>query len=129
MLTRSRKDLQIVNTLELPSTPNSVRRSHPIFTAHGLHTEEYEEARGEIRAFLTAREVAGGVKGGTADPGVLCPSVQLTSVTNLAMGSKRFAKHKGTVMLEIFSLLKEKVEGINQSSPPTKVGVERPTDR
>jgi hypothetical protein len=107
MLSRSRKDLLIVNTLELPSTPSSVRRVHPIYMAHGLHTEEYEEARQEIRAFFTDREVAGDMKGGSVDSGMLCPSVKLTSVTDLAKGSKKFSRHKGTVVLEIFSLLKE----------------------
>jgi hypothetical protein len=116
MLTRSRQDLQIINSLELPSTPSSVRRQHPIYMAHGLHTEEYEEARLEIRTFLTAREVAGGVEGEACDPGMLCPSVQLTSVTGLATGSKKFARHKGTVVLKIFNLLREKTLGTDQSS-------------
>lgn len=86
-----------LQALELPGTPNSLRRMHPIYTAHGNYSEEIDSAREEMRGYLSNSRGHN-----------LSITIRVSKITDLQGGSISRARHDGKQILELFNLLKER---------------------
>jgi len=92
----ARAKLNVINKLELPATPAGIRRQHPLYYAYGNYFDEVEDARGEVRGFLTAKDWT-----------VEVPSVHLTNLTTFLKGSVKGTRHSGKLLLEVWKEVQE----------------------
>lgn len=91
---KSSREARLLSTMELPGTPTSFKRQHPMFLANDKIREDISEAKSELRAYISAPRRSE----------VPVPKANVISVSGMVTGSRKLQKHKATVLIMVYNI-------------------------